>query len=54
MKIPLWQLQVMINLAHTAGANDYTMIDFASNETGRGFRLSAPVDGDDLNVPAAA
>jgi hypothetical protein len=48
MKIPLWQLQVMINLAHTAGAKDDTLIDFATPERGKGFLLTAPVEPDDL------
>jgi hypothetical protein len=56
MKIPLWQLQAMIGLAHSAGAKDDWIIDFASNDSGRGFLLTAPVrvDADALGVPAAA
>jgi len=54
VKIPLWQLISMISLAHRSGANDDWIIDFASNESGKGFLLTAPVllDADAL-VPAA-
>jgi len=43
VKIPLWQLQVMISIARRSGANDDWIIDFASNESGKGFLLSAPL-----------
>lgn len=54
MKIPLWQLKSMIAIAHRSGANDDWIIDFASNESGKGFLLTAPVlvEADAL-VPAA-
>ena len=45
----------MIRIALSSGANDDWIIDFASNESGKGFLLTrAPVllDADDL-VPAA-
>jgi hypothetical protein len=42
MKIPLWQLQAMISIAHSAGAGDNWLIDFA-NETDKGFLLTPPV-----------
>ena len=51
MKIPLWQLKVMINIAHSSGAKDDWVIDFASNDSGKGFLLTAPLP--DL-VPKAA
>jgi hypothetical protein len=55
VKIPLWQLQSMIAIAHRSGANDDWIIDFASNESGKGFLLTAPalVDADALLRPAA-
>ena len=55
MKIPLWQLQVMIAIAKSAGANDNWVIDFGSNESGRGFLLTAPALVEpDVLVTAAA
>jgi len=42
MKMQIWKLQSMIALAHSAGAENDWIIDFASEEAGKGFLLTSP------------
>ena len=54
MKIPLWLLQAMINIAKSSGAKDHWVIDLPDTGDARRFLLTDPALVEPVDLASAA